>query len=274
MPDISITRTSPHSLYAHLHTRDSRLDLLHAYGFDVAGNAEWAVLHTSDALLLPTARRLVAELHIAGLDVAAEAGLAPSRPEIESARRVAMTKALARANDALHTWDTESESLCDERGWPLDGESYGQRRAELDRAAWEAFTTFLTHGLPLLEQAERTRERLSGDHEQAAGYILSRMRASLTRGVIVHADAERVLAYLRNADGTPTDEAAYAHAVETRNSEGWHAAYEWMLHGEALVTLAAAGAEVPTPLDAAPSLGGAAAVTSEAAPGRRSTGRR
>lgn len=274
MPDhVTLARTAPHTLSAQLCSDDRRLlAVLRSYGFAIADDAKSAVLDTDDMLLLPTARRLVADLRIAGLGVAADAPLNPSVAETETARRVATTKALARANNALSAWDALSDSLCDEHGWPLDDDVYGQRRAELDRTVWDAFRTFLVHGPTLLEQAHRALRHLTGPPEQDAQYALSRLRSSLIKGVIVHAEAQHVLAEFRDAGGTVTDADAYARALETRNSDGWHAAYEWMLHGETLVALAAAGAELPALPDPVPAVRRMTEPTSSPA-ALRSTGR-
>lgn len=234
---VTVLRRTP-ALVEHLCLHGVRLD-------EARGNA---VVHTPNRPVQERACVLVAGLRIAGFGVAAPACFTPTRAQTERARQAAMVHALNVARAAQNAWDKVSDSLCGEDGRPLDEDTYGLRRADLDRVVWEQFASvFLVHGAVMLEQARRAAAGMTGQDAHEAAHYLDTLTAALKEGHQVRADGERDLASLRNADGRPRDEAAYADAVAERDAEGWHAASTWINHGDLLTYLAYLGTRTATP---------------------------
>lgn len=248
-PDAVVTMsTTDTALVTGLHRTPALVEHLDRHGVRLNEARGNAVVHTPNHPVQERACMLVAALRIAGFDVAAPACFTPSPAQTERARQAAMVHALTIARAAQNAWDKVSDSLCGEDGRPLGEDAYGHRRAELDRVVWEQFASvFLVHGAVMLEQGRRAASGLTGHDAREAVHYLGALAAALEEGHRVRADGERDLAALRDADGRPRDEAAYADAVAERNAEGWHAASTWINHGDLLTYLAYLGTRTATP---------------------------
>jgi hypothetical protein len=76
------------------------------------------------------------------------------RQAVETVRAPALREAHLLARKALDDWDAVSDSFCDEQGFPLDEDAYGNRQAQRDAQAWLPFERFLFYGPAAIEQAK------------------------------------------------------------------------------------------------------------------------
>jgi hypothetical protein len=153
----------------------------------------------------------------------------------------AVSRAHRDGEAVLRRWDEVSDGLCDEQGFPLCEETYGQRQEQRDADMWTHFNMFLTHGDALLDRAETQLADLYSAPEDADlhhryQHSLRQLRTAHGRGLAV-----------RFTSPAPAAE---------RNADIWNEMSDWLAHTPRLLTLASQAGPLPRePFLTAPSPG-------------------
>ncbi|MFJ7244493.1 hypothetical protein ACIQWA_07550 [Kitasatospora sp. NPDC098652] len=184
------------------------------------------------------------ELHVPGdrepasaaADIARD--LLPRHDQIRARQRLTvLERALGQAQAAVDHWDSISDSLSDEQGWPLDEKLYGDGVVRRDAAALRHLQDVLPYAEALLRDGRTAQANLSpGPTADRAGWMLGELENAFTSARGILHQWNDTLTRTTTVDG-------YNEAIEERNAETWHDAYTWLSHGPALTALLRSAAE-------------------------------
>ncbi|WP_433888490.1 hypothetical protein [Streptomyces sp. CA-111067] len=169
--------------------------------------------------------------------VAVERRLLPRyQHSVETVRGPALREAHRLAQEALDDWDAVSDSLCDERGVPLDEDAYGIRQAQRDTEAWQPFETFLFHGSAAIEHAKTALPALPLPASTAErwSYKVRELTGALTEGIAIRDAWESRLAGVLDQQVGPARWVAFNDTLDERNAEGWYAMTLFIDHAPVL----------------------------------------
>ncbi|WP_043467770.1 hypothetical protein [Kitasatospora sp. MBT66] len=163
-------------------------------------------------------------------------------------RLAVLEEALQGAQLALDHWDSISDGLCDEDGWPLDEQLYGDGKVRRGADALAHLQRVLPHADALLQDGHAAHQLLPlGQEADRAGYYLRTLAVTFVGANRILGEWNAILRRHTRADGTPI-ESGHTAAVEERNAEMWSNIDTWLSTGPALAALlhgAAASAEPP-----------------------------
>ncbi|MEV0530800.1 hypothetical protein [Kitasatospora sp. NPDC050463] len=167
-----------------------------------------------------------------------ERTLLPSHDRLLARHRLAvLEEALRGAQLALDHWDSISDGLCDEDGWPLDEQLYGDGKVRRDADALAHLQRVLPHADALLQDGHAAHQLLlPGREADQAGYYLRALAATFAAANRILDEWNATLRRYTRADGTPI-EPAHTTAVEERNAEMWSDIDTWLSNGPALAAL-------------------------------------
>ncbi|MGW2397122.1 hypothetical protein ACWCYY_11270 [Kitasatospora sp. NPDC001664] len=175
-----------------------------------------------------------------------ERTLLPCHDQLLARHRLAvLEEALQGAQLALDHWDSISDGLCDDNGWPLDEQLYDDGKVRRDAEALAHLQRVLPHAEALLRDGRAAHRRLPpGDEANRSGYHL-RTLADAVAGVTRMLDESKgALRHHSRADGTPI-EPGHTAAVEERNADTWSDIHTWLTTGPALAALLHEAAATP-----------------------------
>ncbi|MGK4581702.1 hypothetical protein [Kitasatospora sp. HPMI-4] len=152
-------------------------------------------------------------------------------------RLTVMEGALQGAQLAVDHWDSISDGLSDEQGWPLDDQLYGDGVVRRDAFALAHLQQVLPHVDGLLQNGRTAQASLPpGPAADRANWQLGELEGAFAGvGEILHRWQD-ILTRTTTVDG-------YKEALEERNAEAWHDVHTWLSHGPALAALLRDAAE-------------------------------
>jgi hypothetical protein len=164
--------------------------------------------------------------------------LLPRHDQLLAGHRLTMLEgALRGAQQAVDHWDSISDSLCDEQGWPLDDQLYGDGVVRRDAAALRHLQDVLPHADALLRDGRAARAGLPpGPAADVANWHLVALTNAFASAAEILHRWDDTLMKTTTANG-------YNEALEERNAEAWHATHIWLSHGPALTALLRGAAE-------------------------------
>ncbi|WP_404868436.1 hypothetical protein ACI1MP_10225 [Kitasatospora griseola] len=174
--------------------------------------------------------------------------LLPLHDRLQARHRLAvLEEALHGAQQALDHWDSISDGLCDEEGWPLDEQLYEDGKVRRDAAALAHLQRVLPHADALLQDGRAAHRRLPpGREADHAGYYLRTLASAFEDANRILDEWKPTLQRHSRPDGAPI-EPGHTAAVEERNAELWSTIDTWRETGPALAALLR-GAAVSTAL--------------------------
>ncbi|MEU4113295.1 hypothetical protein AB0F71_02185 [Kitasatospora sp. NPDC028055] len=148
-----------------------------------------------------------------------------------------LEEALRGAQQALDHWDSISDGLCDEDGWPLDEQLYGDGKVRRDADALAHLQQVLPHADALLQDGHAAHRLLPpGREADQAGYYLRALADTFAAANRTLDEWNAALRRRTRADGTPI-EPGHTAVVEERNAEMWSDIDTWLNYGPDLAAL-------------------------------------
>ncbi|MCG6497045.1 hypothetical protein [Kitasatospora sp. A2-31] len=167
-----------------------------------------------------------------------ERTLLPYHEQLQARHRLAiLEEALQGAQRALDHWDSISDGLCDDDGWPLDEQLYGDGKVRRDATALAHLQRVLPHAAALLQDGRAAHRLLPpGQEADRTGYYLRALASTFERANQILDEWKPALQRHSRPDGTPI-EPGHTAAVEERNAEIWSDIDTWLTTGPALAAL-------------------------------------
>ncbi|MFE2726288.1 hypothetical protein [Kitasatospora sp. NPDC059327] len=174
-----------------------------------------------------------------------ERTLLPLHDRLQARHRLAvLEEALQGAQLALDHWDSISDGLCDDDGWPLDEQLYDDGKVRRDATALAHLQRVLPHADALLRDGRAAHQLLPpGPEADRSGYYLRTLAGTFEGANRTLDEWKPALQRHSRADGTPIEPGRTA-AVEERNAEMWSDVGTWLSAGPVLAALLR-GAAVP-----------------------------
>ncbi|MFB6603559.1 hypothetical protein ACFCXR_26030 [Streptomyces noursei] len=151
----------------------------------------------------------------------------------------ALASAAAGIRQASDAWDTLSNSLCGQDGWPIDRKGYADGKVKRNAEAWKHVEVFLDYG-PEVLTGVRAAATGADYVEGPVSEDLRRLRGietTLERAGQIQHEWDQVMA-LMDASLPGSRDLYASRAQEIRNSEGWRYADELSFQGPALARAA------------------------------------
>ncbi|MFD0279819.1 hypothetical protein ACFVHB_38825 [Kitasatospora sp. NPDC127111] len=167
-----------------------------------------------------------------------ERTLLPLHDRLQARHRLAvLEEALQSAQRALDHWDSISDGLCDDDGWPLDEQIYGDGKVRRDATALAHLQRVLLHADALLQDGHAAHRLLPpGQEADRTGYFLRTLAGTFEGANRILDEWKPALQRHSRADGTPI-EPGHTAAVEERNAEMWSNIDIWLNAGPVLAAL-------------------------------------
>ncbi|MFE2109759.1 hypothetical protein ACFXAF_28385 [Kitasatospora sp. NPDC059463] len=186
--------------------------------------------HVNDGEVLELHVPAEAEPARAAADIART--LLPRHDQILANQRLTvLEEALGQAQAAVDHWDSISDSLSDEEGWPLDDQLYGDGVVRRDAEALRHLERVLPDASAFLRDGRAAQANLPpGPAADRADWMLGELENAFTSANGIVHRWNGILTRATTVDG-------YNEALEERNSEAWHDVHTWLSHGPAFTEL-------------------------------------
>ncbi|MGV9266593.1 hypothetical protein ACWDRR_18265 [Kitasatospora sp. NPDC003701] len=167
-----------------------------------------------------------------------ERTLLPCHDRLQARHRLAvLEEALHGAQLALDHWDSISDGLCGDDGWPLDEQLYDDGKVRRDTSTLAHLQRVLPHAEALLQDGFAAHRLLPpGEEADRTGYHLRTLAGAFEGANRILDEWKTTLHRHTRADGTPI-EPGHATAVEERNADTWSDIHTWLITGPALAAL-------------------------------------